>query len=583
MDERSYFLTLPSLVVLAALVLHSLRALPRWRALAFWVSVTAYGLARGIGVRIVTGKGLGAQVPYVIHRPLLTVQGVSIQEVVGWAIVSYLAWWLGDRFVRGATRDEGSRVFPQITWACLSLGAIGLAIERAAVAAGWWHWTVPFSGGPFLEVPLIGIVDWAFVGLDFLLPFVVLSASAFRRSPARFLTLAVFPVHFASHALTERVADWFPVPVFHLVHWSFTGILLWLALRSSAEDAAFGPLRIAAGPVPGRTTRPAMRFAELLPLVALAAVLVDVAFVETARLWKPELLSTLVPTVALTVASFSRTAGIVAGIGAAVLSPFAPPLLPAAAPSAVAWLLGAGRRIQRLAALPILSALAGVALTLHASAARREGALRAALDAALEARDAGDQGRAVALLGAVCGEPPESHAACAILGEIQYRTGRLDEARAAFERAVRLKPDFLKGHRYLAVIALARAEVGAARAAADRGLAIAPDDLELGYLQRRAAGLPAEVVWRRASDSGPKAMLVVAALAFEVGDTEGAAEGLDRGLALWPGEPSLYDSRIRIALSRNDRETARRIAEAWQAHLPGDAGAAEAVRRLVLP
>ena len=186
----------------------------------------------------------------------------------------------------------------------------------------------------------------------------------------------------------------------------------------------------------------------------------------------------------------------------------------------------------------------------------------------------------MALLGAVCGEPPESHAACAILGEIQYRTGRLDEARAAFERAVRLKPDLLKGHRYLAVIALARAEAGAARMAAERGLAIAPDDLELGYLQRRAAGSAAEVRWRRAADSGPKAMLVVAALAFEVGDAGGAAEGLDRGIALWPGEPSLYDSRIRIALSRNDRETARRIAEAWRSHLPGDARAGEVLRRL---
>ncbi len=41
MDPRLLVLTLPSLLVLTLLVWHSLRTLPRRRALAFWAGVAA--------------------------------------------------------------------------------------------------------------------------------------------------------------------------------------------------------------------------------------------------------------------------------------------------------------------------------------------------------------------------------------------------------------------------------------------------------------------------------------------------------------------------------------------------------------
>src|SRR5262245_6235885 len=106
MDARVVLLTVPSLAVLVLLIAHSLRALPRPRAIAFWISVLAYGLARGLALRFVMAHGGGTSFPYVIKNPLFPVLGVPLQELAGWAIVSYLAWWLGSRLSR--------RVFVQI-------------------------------------------------------------------------------------------------------------------------------------------------------------------------------------------------------------------------------------------------------------------------------------------------------------------------------------------------------------------------------------------------------------------------------------------------------------------------------------
>ena len=103
MDGRVLVLTIPSAVILGALVHYSLRALPRTRSLAFWASVT---VLHGIAVHLVTEKGLGASFPYVIRHPLLSMLGVSLQEIAGWTIVSYLGWWLGYRFARSTGRME---------------------------------------------------------------------------------------------------------------------------------------------------------------------------------------------------------------------------------------------------------------------------------------------------------------------------------------------------------------------------------------------------------------------------------------------------------------------------------------------
>src|SRR5688572_21141936 len=231
-------LTVPTVAVLVLLVFHSARTLPRRRVIRFWTSVIVYSFVRSLGVKWVTEKGLGAAVPYQIRDPLFPVMGVPPQEIAGWAIVAYLGWWMGHRFA-GARGDGEPRLFPQIAWACLFLGAISWAVEATAVAAGWWRWTLTAGHPLLLGVPFIGIVDWFFVGVDFLLPFLVLTAPALAGRPARFLTLLAFPMHFGAHLFVGRIAPAVPIPVFHLAHWALLALVVGLALRSEARDAAF--------------------------------------------------------------------------------------------------------------------------------------------------------------------------------------------------------------------------------------------------------------------------------------------------------------------------------------------------------
>jgi tetratricopeptide (TPR) repeat protein len=534
-DPRLLVLTLPSLAVLALLVGHSLRALPRHRAFAFWGSVAAYGLVRGLAVRWITKTGLGASVPYVIHRPLLTVAGVSLQEVIGWAVVAYLAWWLGERFARS--------LFAQIAWGCLFLGAISWAIESAAVGAGWWHWTVPLSAGLLGNVPWIGLIDWFFVGTDFLLPFLALTAPALRHRPARFLTLLAFPLHFGSHLLTEPLHPEFPIPVFHLVHWALLALLLALALRPRPADTAFT----------------GSRSPRLSPALGLALILADVAFVQLFIVREPRHLASLSLVLATVLVALAPRWTLGAGLAALAGFLLLPPLLLAAIPPLAAGLLRSGHRHPRSMrwALPaLLVLLALVAWQVHTRAARRQADLRQRLDRALAARDAGDLPRAVADLEATLRTHPDSHVPAALLAEIHYRTDHLAEAHRLYRQALTIKQDFLPAHRHLAVIALRRGDPDEAAQAARRGLEIAPGDLELRYLAKRARGGPPPTFWTGAGKA-PQDLEVLAGLAFEVGDLDGAAAAVQSGLARWPSHGPFHRIRAKLALARGDSEAVR--------------------------
>ena len=73
--------------------------------------------------------------------------------------------------------------------------------------------------------PAIGIVDWFFVGIDFLLPFAAITAG-WRW---RYATLLFFPAHFAGHLL--------PGIYLHLVHWALVLIVATLITPAAANSA----------------------------------------------------------------------------------------------------------------------------------------------------------------------------------------------------------------------------------------------------------------------------------------------------------------------------------------------------------
>lgn len=553
METRILMLAVPSALVLVLLVAHSFRTLPRRRALVFWGAVTAFGLVRGWAVGWITEEVLGASFPYVIHDPVAPVAGVSLQEVAGWAIVAYLAWWLGSQF--------SSRLMAQVAWGSLFLGAVSWAVEAAAVAAGWWHWRVPVRHPILLNVPFIGLVDWLFVGLDFLLPFLALTAPALRDRPVRWLSLAVFPLHFGAHAFLEPLSPMLPIPVVHLVHWGFVAVLVALALRSRIRDRSFAEdrdLRRLGIPVGS------------WPLLGLAVVLAVVVAVDLFLAERPELLVSVLPVFALTLQTLWPTAGFVVGTVALLAALAWLPLALAAVPAGVAALLEWGKRHPVWVPATAVLALAVVSYQVHSRAAERHEQLTGTLDRALAERDRGWLGVAAARLEKAVEEFPGSHAPAMLLGEIRYHTGRLADARRLFEHVVAIRQDLVRAYRFLAVIDLRLGHRARALSAARRGLEVARDDPELRYLALRAAGKDVAELLPFYERVGPEEARSLPALAVEVDDLAGAAALLDRALERWPAERWPYPARVRVALAAGDRETARRVLHRWRERFPDD-------------
>lgn len=561
MDPRVLILTIPSLLILGLLIFHSWRTLPGPRAAAFWCGVLLFGILRGVALRWVTVRGLEASFPYVIHDPLFPVLGVPIQEITGWAIVIYIGWWLGHRF--------SEKLFAQIAWACLFLGAISWTVESAAVAAGWWHWTVPVSNPLFINVPFIGIMDWFFVGVDFLLPFMAITAPALARRPVRYLALLAFPLHFGAHCFINTISEAIPIPLFHLAHWALIGILIWLAARSATVDHAFREH-------PGRRI-------EWIPLVGLAIILLDAAAVELLLVRRPELLFSILPAATLALHSLRPALGSAVGAAGLILGVWVNPLLLAAVPPAAAMLLGWGRRHSRWAPAAVLALMSLLAFQVHTAGARKHEDLVRRLDSALAARDRADLVRARQELEDACRNFPGSHVPFVLLGEIHYRTDQLARARPLFLNAIRIKQNDIQSFNYLAVIDLRLGQNASAARFAEEGLKIDPRSLELMYLRQRATGGPIQEVLDRFAQLESKRAHTLASLAYEVGDLEGAIDMLERGLAQWPRERLFYQSRVKLALAQGDETRARQIASSWRSAFPSDAAAHEVAASLGMP
>ena len=508
---RVLALAIPSALILAALVWHSLTAMSRRRAGLFWLSVLVYGILRGLGVRAVT-ESIGASFPYEIRGALLTFAGVSAQEVAGWAVVAYLAWWIGDRF---ASRAKEPSLFLAVGWASLFLGGIAWAVEAAAIGARWWHWTVPTASRVFLNVPAIGIVDWFFVAIDFLLPFVALTAPSLRsggrfghRARWRYLTLLLFPAHFAGHLL--------PGVWLHVVHWFLVLSTAALALRVRAEDRPFNQVR------------------SWIPPVAFAVMVIDVALVDLLMIRRPELLQSVAPVVATWLAAVHPVSALALGAVSLAAAVRFPSMLVAVAVVAASALL---LRLQarRVTIIP-LALLALFAVGFHRSTAASRADLTARLDRAIAERNRGNLDSAVAQFEAIARDHPTSYVPLALGAELDYRRNALETAREKLASAVEKKQDFARGYRLLAAIDLQTGRRAEGVAWARRGLEVAPGDLQLRFLAGEDV-LPA-------IDSPQEAAGMVA-LAYEVGDLEKAQLLVNYGISRWP-----EDARLRRLSAR---------------------------------
>ena len=592
---------LPSALALALLVAHSLAALERRRALAFWVAIVGYGWVRHLAIRAITEDALDGRFPYRLQRPLLAIFDVPLQELAGWAIATYLAWWLAERLAgeggapasrdgaprlrsrdgaprlgsrdgaprlgsrdgapRLGSRDGAPRLGVVIAAAALALAATSWLVETAAGAAGWWRWTV--AVGPELAARRAADrarrlvvrgrrLPVAVSRLDFAMP---LLAGRWR-----WATLAVFPLHFAAHAVPQPLAP----------GWSFADLAHWLLLA--------GAIVIAAVWRGGeRAFAPATsRLVAALPWAALAAIGAVAVGVELGVARDPRLLTSVVPLAGVALATYSRRAALSAAALALVLglthhASWLPGAVVLAAAATLSRALSQPRaprprraaRVTQAAAIAV--GVAVLAIAVQAAAAEREGELRRGLDAALAARDQGALELALAQLLALETEFPRAPAPASFAGEILYRQGRLAEAASAFARSMQ-RHAHPRAARYLAVVALRRGERARAAEWAAIGLDVAPRDAELAYLAGRARGEALELP--AAADAELASRL--AALAFEVGDHDGARLCIATALGRWPAARRLHEQAVRVALASGDGEAARAAAAAWQRALPGD-------------
>ncbi len=157
-----------SAAVLLLLLDHRRANLGARAALWFALCSCGYGLIRSLSINALSEAHLGGA-PYRLTAPLLTVAGVPLQELLGWTVAAGLASYFADRLLRrlGQPTDP----YRTALLAGLGLASVCLAVETAAVAGGWWSWSLAHSRTGLIQFPGIALVDWAFVAIDFLLPF----------------------------------------------------------------------------------------------------------------------------------------------------------------------------------------------------------------------------------------------------------------------------------------------------------------------------------------------------------------------------------------------------------------------------
>ena len=274
-----------SAAVLLLLLDHRRAQLGNRAALTFLAATCFYGLVRSLSIRTLSDAHLGGA-PYRLTSPLLTLWGVPLQELLGWTVAVGLAAFFADRLLRrlGQSTDP----YRTSLVAGLGMAAVCFAVETAAVAGGWWTWSLAHSPTWLLNFPAIALVDWGFVAIDFLLPFELWR----RRAPLgpRLFSLLLFPIHLAGHALTTRLPGPFPISGFDLVHVGLiAGVIA--AAAASRETSPWPPLAenrqrfqplIATAILLGTTSTQLLlqhendRLFTLLPLLLLALVAVGV-------------------------------------------------------------------------------------------------------------------------------------------------------------------------------------------------------------------------------------------------------------------------------------------------------------------
>jgi hypothetical protein len=466
-------LAIPSLLALALLAWDRRAVLGTRTALAYFAAVAAYGALRGIAIRAVTGSALATPFPYLMNQPVATLFGVSLQELVGWAVAATLALCVAERLVSRGGAHRTAAV------AALGLACVCLAVESAAIASHWWTWTLALPDQGLLRVPAVAVLDWSFVAFDFLLPWLAFASSASLAK--RVVSLAVFPLHMLGHTWFRALPEPLPVTGYDLVHVGIVAYVLWQA----------------AGEPGPSSVRPA--WTTIGPAAGAAALVAGAAAAACVISGEPGSALAVLPLALLALGAFARTP-----------------------PDADARPLASAPRLALRLGVAAL-ALSFLALV-SGPQTRREQRLLAELERGAARANAGDLAGAETALRLALEARADHAGAHTMLALVLLRQGRAADARAAIDRALASEPTARDALLIGTSLDLQRGERARATERARLGRRVYPANPEFAYLLLVARGeagpdRPAAteaVTLARAT--GPDAVRSLATLAERYGD-----------------------------------------------------------------
>jgi len=220
-------LALPATGILALLLEYLRRNRGLKTAAAYAVASAGYGFVRGTWVSSISASH-NVPMPYRMAGSA-RIGDVSPMEIAGWMLAGALAWLAGAAIVRlFGSRPGNEPPFRVAFTGALILAALSLAVETAAIAAGWWSWSIPPPPDVVMRVPKIAMVDWAFVAFDFVLPLLLFTRPASTLD--RLLALSLFPLHFASHLYLIPPFPSVPISLYQLTHYGIPLFVFWRAV-----------------------------------------------------------------------------------------------------------------------------------------------------------------------------------------------------------------------------------------------------------------------------------------------------------------------------------------------------------------
>ncbi|MCI0415443.1 tetratricopeptide repeat protein [bacterium] len=508
MNSAIFFLGMPSVVALGLLIFYFAKNCSRKSVLAYFAAVVVYGILRAHVLQLVLNEGI--LFPYLMNFQVARFGAVSLQEVIGWSLAATVSWLLADRLLwRFKIKPAPHRV---AFLAAICLSTVSLAVETAAIEAGWWTWTIRQIERPLIGlVPLIGLLDWGFVSFDFLLAYLLFARPASLWS--RLIALAFFPLHFFGHSKSLLLPEPLPLDLNDIMHGAIATYVLIRAIGEKGEPALPYPAQV--------------RY-RFIPLIAVGIIVASTMAVDLIIGKNPIRSSASLPLIILALVAFVK--------------PFALPIVqrpknrearPAkgkagkkekdrvVVPKADKDQPSLGIFFMRIGiAVAIFMIVYGLRVPFH----RKSEQFKAALHSGVSRVNQNDLDGAIREFRKAVSYRPDNAAGHALLGQFLLIKKQYAEARQELEMALSLKPTDRHGLLQISILEMIEKHWDQAAEHARYGMRLYQDSPEFVYIAEKAQNHGKEgnfqIALDRAKRGGSQGINSLATVARMLGDTE---------------------------------------------------------------